>query len=186
MSQRGSFSDYARHINASPAYVSKLRKQGRLVVIVGEDGKKLVDFVLSDRLIKNTTDVTKAGNGANAKTDGDAGSRIGADVLRSNDVFRRRQAALAAKDEIELKLREIELREREGELVDRSRVEEAGARIARLLRDTLMGLPVRVAPELALVGNAWEVEQRLTAALRKVLDDFAAMQAEEVERATTE
>lgn len=186
MSQRGSFSDYARHISASPAYVSKLRKQGRLVVLVGEDGKELVDFALSDRLIKNTTDVAKAGNGANAKRDGDAGSRIGVEVLRSNDVFLRRQETLMAKDEIELKLREIELREREGELVDRTRVEEAGARIARLLRDTIMGLPVRVAPDLALAGSAWEIEQRLTAALRKVLDDFTTMQAEDIERVMTE
>lgn len=186
MPQRGSFSDYARHIEASPAYVSKLRRQGRLVVVLGDNGKELVDFALSDRLIKNTTDVAKARNGANAKKDGMAGSRIGEEALRSDDVFRRRQAAMAEKEEVELKLRQIELREREGELVERPRVEEAAARIGRLLRDTLIGLPVRLAPELASIGDTWEIEQRLTTALRKVLDDFAEMQADDVERVTTE
>ena len=49
----GSLSDYARHIGASPAYVSKLKRQGR-IVMREVDGKQVVDFELSDRLVRNS------------------------------------------------------------------------------------------------------------------------------------
>jgi len=59
----GSFSDYARHIGASRAYVSKLKSQGRLVLIE-VDGKQMVDFELSDRLVRNTTGPGQGGQRA--------------------------------------------------------------------------------------------------------------------------
>lgn len=67
MSRRGSFSAYAVHIGKTPAYVSKLKRHGRLVLVKNEAGKAEVDFDLSDRLVRNTADPSRAGSGANAR-----------------------------------------------------------------------------------------------------------------------
>lgn len=58
--------EFSRHIGKSPAYVTKLGHQGRLVERM-VDGKKLVDFDLSVRLIRNTEDMGRARNGQNAR-----------------------------------------------------------------------------------------------------------------------
>jgi hypothetical protein len=62
----GTRAEFAAHIQRSPPYVTKLGHQGRLVErMVG--GKKLVDFELSIRLIRNTEDMGRARNGQNAR-----------------------------------------------------------------------------------------------------------------------
>lgn len=64
----GTLSEYAAHAAVSPAYVTKLKKQGR-IVLVKQDGRELVNFDATDRLVANTADLARARNGANAKPD---------------------------------------------------------------------------------------------------------------------
>jgi hypothetical protein len=74
-------------------------------------------------------------------------------------------------------------RQMEGELVERRRVEEASMRIGRMLRDAILGVPTKLAPEVSHLSDPWEIEQRLSVALRQVLDDVVKMTADDLSRA---
>jgi phage terminase Nu1 subunit (DNA packaging protein) len=60
-----------------------------------------------------------------------------------------------------------------GNLVDRQRVELAAAYAGRLLRDSIMSVPPKISPHIAALTDPWEIERRISAALRQVLEDFA-------------
>jgi len=186
MSQRGSFSAYAEHIGASAPYVSKLKAQGRLVIVKNEAGKDEVDFVLSDRLVRNTADLSRAGNGANAKPAAapSAPSVPPVETMtgasRNDATFRQahtHEKVFAAK-KIELEYKKLA-----GELVERKRVQDAAYTIGRMMRDSILAVPTRLAPELAELRDAWEIERRIAAALRQVLDDVSKIADADLERA---
>lgn len=185
MGQRGSFSDYATHSGTSPAYVSKLKKQGRLVLVKDDAGKVVVDFDLSDRLVRNTADLSRAGNGANAKPHAAPSAPSQPDTpisgqLRNDAAFRQahtHEKVYAAKKA------ELEYKKLAGELVERKRVEDAAYTIGRMMRDSVLSVPTRLAPELADISDAWEIEQRIAAALRRVLDDVSKLAEADLERA---
>jgi phage terminase Nu1 subunit (DNA packaging protein) len=67
-----------------------------------------------------------------------------------------------------------------GSLVEAKRVDQAAMLLGRLTRDALLGLPVRLAPELAQ-QDIPTVERLLTQALRATLADVAKIQAAELE-----
>jgi phage terminase Nu1 subunit (DNA packaging protein) len=148
MSQRGNFSQYAEHIGASGAYVSKLKKQGRLVVVKDDAGRELVDFEMSDRLVRNTTDMGRARNGSNA-SGGHAPIAPVEPVAaagRVDAIFRQAQAQERAYN---AKIAEIEYRERAGELVRLSDVRAEHSRLLASIREAFLQLPARIVPLLA-------------------------------------
>ncbi|MCY1550211.1 hypothetical protein D9M68_864460 [compost metagenome] len=59
--------------------------------------------------------------------------------------------------------------------MERGSVDRAAFAAARTLRDLLLGLPTQVAGELVAITDAWEMERRLTEALRRVLEDAAGL-----------
>lgn len=68
-----------------------------------------------------------------------------------------------------------------GTLVEAAKVEAAAMRLGRMTRDALLGLPVRIAPELAAESDILAVERLLTDHLRAVLEDVAKLTAADVE-----
>lgn len=185
MSRRGSFSAYAAHIGKTPAYVSKLKRHGRLVMVLNDKGKKVVDFDLSDRLVRNTADMSRAGNGANAKSSvaPDAAPSAPVEpvgVERNDATFR--QAHIKEKVFTAEKA-ELEYKKLAGELVERKRVQDAAFSIGRMMRDSVLSVTIRLAPELADISDAWEIEQRIAEALRRVLDDVSKLAEADLERA---
>ena len=76
----------------------------------------------------------------------------------------RREYALAL-------LAEDEHRKSRGELVERERVDSASFTAARALRDLLLGVPPKIAGELVTLTDPWEIERRLTEAMRRALED---------------
>lgn len=157
----GSLSDYARHIGASPAYVSKLKAAGRLVLREHE-GKEVVDFELSDRLVRNTADLSKVRNGENAQRDRAPSAPLAplAETGRADVIFRQAQAQERAYN---AKLAELNYRERVGELVRLDDVKAEQSRLLASIREVFLQLPSRVTPLLAAASGPAEIE----AALRK-------------------
>lgn len=157
---RGSLSDFARHIGASPAYVTKLKSQGRLVFVDGDGGKQLVDFEQSARAIRNTTDMAKASNGKNA---GGEGSKPAGDVAgagRFDAVFRQAQA----KERVfESKMSELEYRKMAGELIELTAVEKLWSQRMSQTREVLDGLRSRLAPRLAAESDLRKIDEMLQA-----------------------
>jgi phage terminase Nu1 subunit (DNA packaging protein) len=64
---------------------------------------------------------------------------------------------------------ELEMRVRRGELVDRERMEQAMASVLLTVRDGILALPKRNAPDLAATTDEIEVRQKLDKELRAVL-----------------
>lgn len=162
----------------SRPYVSKLGKQGRLVLT--EAGKVDVEATLA--LLGETADPSKAGvadrhqreraeKGVHALVTPLAppsapAAAGGGDSYQKARAHRETYLALLAEDEF-LKGR--------GELVERKAVDTAAFNTARTLRDLILGLPPKIAGELIAITDPWEMERRLTELLRGVLEDAASL-----------
>ena len=79
---------------------------------------------------------------------------------------RRRTLALA-------RLRELELAEKQGKLIDRSKVEREWFEHGRLIRDAFLGIPARLGSLLASISDPHQIHQLLDAELRKALNEVA-------------
>lgn len=181
-------SEFAAAQGWSPSYVTKLGKQGRL--ILDGDGRR-VDVSATLDLLKRTEDPGKnavkqhhaAGRmekhvGAHVRHDapGEEGSGSTASDPKYWENKARREGALA-------ELAELELAKKRGDLVERARVESAAFAIGRMLRDAVLGLPTHLAPELATLTDAFEVEARLRAALSGVFEDTVKLTADDLDKA---
>lgn len=177
----------------SPSYVTKLGKQGRLVL---DAAGKLVNVAETIAMLQRTIDPgkeavrqhhvdqrvqrhVKAPLALDAPDDAEipaAAKSSGADPKYWGNKARR-EGAMA-------ELAELELAKARGELVERRLVESAAFGAARTLRDSLLGLPVQLAPQFAACSDAFEIETRLRDALRKLLTDASKMTAEDLQRIT--
>jgi hypothetical protein len=186
--------EYARMHGWDRSYVTKLQREGR--VVLSADGK-LVDWAATDALIGKTADPSKLGvqqRWAEERAERDSpspGVAPGADTADSpaappavatapasaapaDSSFHQ---ARANREHYNGQMARLEYEWVTGLLVSRPRVEDAAHTIGRALRDRVLGMAPRIAPELASISDAWELERRLTAALRQVLDDVAAFGA---------
>lgn len=166
----GSLSQYAEHIGTSQAYVTKLKKQNRLV-LREVDGKTVVDFDMSDRLVRNTTDMGRSRNGANAAPEKRPSLPIEpiASGGRVDVIFRQAQAQERA---YSAKLTELEYRERTGELVRKSVVEREFASKLVALRESLEVLAERLSAQVAAESDAAVCRRMLRDEHRNALAGF--------------
>lgn len=184
-------SAFAERQGWSPSYVTKLGKQGRLITT--EDGR-LVNVSETLALLRRTSDPgkeavrqhhqgarTERHVGAHAKSSAptDEPSASGSADPAYWSAKARREGALAD-------LAEHELAVKRSEYVLRERVEAAAFGSTRMLRDALLGLPTQLAPELANMADARDVEIRLRNAIRRVLEDMARMTADDLDKAMRE
>lgn len=77
----------------------------------------------------------------------------------------RKESALAT-------LREIELSEKQGKLIEVDAAATLWASVGQIIRDGLLSLPERIAPELAALTDQRQVRDQLRDELRKVLANF--------------
>ncbi|MED5608503.1 terminase small subunit [Pseudomonas sp. JH-2] len=171
--------EYADSRGWSRPYVSKLAKQGRLVVTA--DGK--VDAEATDQLLAASADPSKAGvaerhhqerveKGVYAHVTATADpSPATAALPAAPGAAPDYQKARARREYALALLAEDEHRKSRGELVERGLVDSAAFTAARALRDLLMGIPPKLAGELVTLTDVWEIERRLTQALRQALED---------------
>lgn len=177
----------AAALDLSGAYVSRLKSEGR--ISPEADGSWCVEVVRKQ--IAQTADVgqsiaaesrTQARSLAGAQGSPD-GRDSGAGDLPSVDgdidfesfygpdhaanfkiarSFREREQAAQAR---------IDRMKAEDLLVEKADVERSAYTEARVIRDALMGLPTKIAPLLAPVTDAFELERMLRDSLRQVLAD---------------
>lgn len=184
----GTLSEYAAHAGVSPAYITKLKKQGR-IVLVKQDGRELVNFDATDRLVANTADLARARNGANAKPDrepsapapeeppagaaalaGGGGGAAGVDA-----VFRKAQAQERV---FSAKKAELEFKRLSGELLEKAGVERTVFNMFRLLRDHAFQAPQRAAVRVMTMSDPREIENVISEELRKAFDGWDEKMAE--------
>lgn len=161
-------SDFAKQQGWSRSYISKIGRQGKLIKAPGS--AKLIDVAATLQLLGLT--------GAAPHEPGRApsGDAAAPEYWASKS---RHEAALA-------KISEMQLAKQAGGLVDRKRVEMAAFTTARMTRDAILGVPTRLAPELAAMTDAHAIENKMLAALREVLAGMAKISASDLERAMAE
>lgn len=173
---------YSRRRRVTREAVSKAIEKGRITTIPDPvTGRKMIDPEVADiQWAKNTdalqsmrANAPKAGTGMAGATGSAGGDGDGSAYWDARTSREQSEAAIA----------DMKRRQMEGELVERRRVEEASMRVGRMLRDAVLGVPTKLAPELSHLADPFAIEQRLSAALRQVLDDVAKMTVDDLERA---
>lgn len=136
------------------------------------DGKQVVDFELSDRLVRNTTDLGRAGNGRNASPNATSTRPVAplADTGKIDVIFRQAQAQERA---FAAKIEELKYKEMSKQLIRVDAVRAAWAKRITLARDTLLQIPHRLAPVLAAESDMERVAQLLEDELRHALDELS-------------
>lgn len=175
--------EYARHREtrglpgATLASVQKAIASGRIVTIPDEKGRPRIDAEVADIQWSRNTDPDQSARanggrelpqvpgGVSAPAGAGEGER---DSNAYWDARTRREVAEAA-------LAERKLEELSGRLVKREAVERAAFEAGRLLRDMVLTVPTKLAAELAAVSDPREIEQRIRAELRTVLDELARL-----------
>ena len=178
---------FADRINRSPSYVTQLKDSNRLVL--APDGKK-VDVLATEALILETLDPSKVGVAArHQQSRAQRNGRVQESLpslqlsLEGEPNF---QEARALREHNLAQLAGIDLQERQGLLVERSRVEIAAYNAGRLLRDQLFGPLPQMAHELAAMTDPWLIEKHLTAIIRRTLEEAERLSSADLEHALTQ
>lgn len=161
-------SEYARRRGCSHVAVGKAISKGRITTVLGANGRKMIDPVVADIQWSRNTDPDQAAR-ANAPKGG-ASPAVGGSGDGDGSAY---WGARTRRETAEASMSEMKLRQLAGELVERKRVEAAAAAAGRMVRDAIMNVPVKISPELAAMTDPFEIERRLQAALRQVMDDAA-------------
>lgn len=173
---------YAEARGWSESYVSKLKRQGRLVLTPG--GR--VNVEATDRLISNTADPARGGDRTAGAAQADApATEHPADAAGGVS----RAAGAAAKGSLEqdagyrlaatrerlakARIAELELAELAGALVRREDVERLVFGLARMAMDKLLAIPERLGGQLAVETDVARCEQLLEAELRDACQGMA-------------
>ena len=180
-------SAFAAHIGKAPSYITWLKDNNRLVL--SDDGKRVnVDATVA--LIRDTADPSKAAVAARHQADRvqrDVTSQLSPLVESTPSMAAPQpasgpagkqpdfQKARAHREYYLAQLAEAEFHKVQGSQVELEAVKTGAFNAGRLLRDQLLGMPPQLAPELAAMTDPWEIERRLTAAIRASLEDAERM-----------
>jgi phage terminase Nu1 subunit (DNA packaging protein) len=170
--------EYARQRGCSKQAVSKAVKAGRLTLI---DGR--IDPEIADREWARNTDPDQQQRGAPEQfevTQARVQTSVRRDPAHERDVGDPMLVEAKARTEkLRADLLEIEIREKRGELVEADQVRRVNFNLARTTRNALLALPARLAPLLAPIADASEIERLLEAEIRKVCVQLASTPATE-------
>jgi len=136
---------YARHRGKSPQYIGKLAKAGILVM-----RGRMVDAAASDAVLNDKPEAVPTG--------------------RQPATFA--QARLA-REVFSAKLKKLEYETRIGKLVPTDEVSIKWYTLGRQIRDRLLGMPSKLAPQLAAETDARRVREILDAEVTVILKGLA-------------
>jgi|SRR5579859_5458290 len=172
MSELITQSEYARSRGVSKQAIGKLVAKGVIPLIDGKIDPSVADLKLREN-------VNPARSKAAAALDGAAGDEPAQKKPQQSDAGRFFKAR-ADREEAGAARELLELQKLQGTLVERDQVERALFEASRMLRDLVLNVPKRVAGDVAGMSSAPEIEQKLTAELRRALEEFSKMAAHAV------
>ena len=177
--------EFAARRGWAKSYVSKLANQDRLVLT--EDGK--VELEATEALLAESADPSKAAVTARHQQDRiqrGVHSQLSPGVEPTSTAAPQPaispasklpdfQKARAHREYYLAQLAEAEFHKVQGSQVQLEAVKTGAFNAGRLLRDQLLGMPPQLAPELAAMTDPWEIERRLTDAIRASLEEAERM-----------
>ena len=142
--------EYARHRGVSRQYISRLAKAGVLVMRGGKVDVTASDAVLDDRPEKVSEAATSAPVEAGAQATTYAQAKL-ADMLFC------------------ARLRKLEYETKSGKLIPTDEVKVVWFKQARQIRDKLLAMPAKLAPQLAALGEVRAVRELLDVEIEAIL-----------------
>ncbi len=147
---------YARHRGVTPEAVRYAIRNGHLkgaLVYKTEGGPPYVDPSIGDVEWK-----TK--------------NRAGAD-LQQTDETDSLATSRARKEKADAELAELKLDKEKGKLIEAEAVREEAFKVARVVRDTMLNIPDRIASELVGEVDSFKIHKKLTEEIRKALENLS-------------
>lgn len=167
---------YARHRGVSGEAVRKAIRTERITA-VERDGKLMVDPVVADIQWAENTDPRQALR-ANARKGNMPTQPISGDREGDGGAY---WTARTRREEADAERAEIELAKLRGTVADIEGMKRAAMVTGRLLRDTFLGLPRKLASEYAGMTDPFEIERNMEHAIRRILDEISALPVEDLE-----
>lgn len=173
-----SFAAYARHRGCAKSAVSKAVSEKRISTINGKIDPKVADmqWALNTRA-RADSGQSEQGLDLDGPPAGDSEGR-GQDDAEHAPAGKglRYQASRAHREEFAAKNQELEYQIKAGKYVDAAEMEAQIFKRERMVRDAMLGMCSKAAPELATITDAFELELRLTDFVRTALKDLVANQ----------
>jgi len=165
--------EYARLRGVSRQAINELVSSGKIPLVDGKIDVAVADSKVSQLDMGRSKLAQAAGQTGDvfAGGDGDAGDTDRKQPAPASEF----QVARTLRESVEARRSELALKRELGEVVDREKVERAISEVGRMLRDTLLGMPVRVAPQLAHMTDPREIILTLEQELRRALEDSAKL-----------
>lgn len=157
--------EFAKHRGVSKPYITKLAKNGVLVMRGGKVDVRATDLVLDDRPVDDVdaSPAQVAPATPQPRPAGESLAQAGASFGQARTiemVFR-------------AKLRRLEFETKQGRLIEAEAVRKTIIDAARALRDGILGLPDRLATVLAAETDAKKVHVTLKTELSRELETLA-------------
>lgn len=168
-----SMREYARHRGVSAQAVSKAVARKRISVVYDAKGNRKIDPRVADIEWDRNSDESKFRSaGVDNRTPAEELDVPPASIPPSDKVGDAMRGSRAVRESYNAKLAKLEFEEKSGKLVGVSEVQREAFKLARAVRDSVMNLPDRLAPELAAETNIFKVHARLSEELRKCLESL--------------
>ena len=167
-----SLSAYARMRGVAKSAVSKAVNEGRISLINGKIDPKVADVQWAQNT-RARADSRKASDDLDfddAARPASAAAEEGVATARGKGS--RYDNSRAHREEFAAKNEELEYQIKAGKYVDAAELEAEVFRRERMVRDAMLGMCSKAAPELATISDAFELELRLTAFVRTALKDL--------------
>lgn len=158
--------EYARHRRVDRSYINRLVKRG-IVVLRG----KLVDVAASDAVLDDKpVEVESRETAPQARAA--SGEAVGGSIGSAGSSFAQ---ARTAEMVFRARLRKLEFEIRTGKYLPADEVKVKWYTLSRQIRDKLLALPAKLAPQLAALTDAAEVRDLLD---REIIAMLKALQEE--------
>jgi hypothetical protein len=185
-----SYREYARHrqecgmTGTTLRAVQKAIEAGRISTIPDEKGRPFIDPAVADLQWASNTDAEQclrgnttqlaAGKVTNAANIGAApqGTTMPSAAPGNTTAY---WDAKTSREQSEARMAELNLQKMQGDLCDAAGTRRAAYDAGRMLRDMLLTIPTKIAPELADCTDRQTIERRLREELRKPLDYIARL-----------
>lgn len=157
---------YARDKGVSRQAVNDLVKRGIIPLI---DGK--IDPAVAD--LKITTHLDPAKSKTILSSTAAISTTETISVPQTQSSVASYQGSKATREHYEALKRKLEYEKLEGSLLERDAVERALTEAGRMLRDSIMAVPIRIAGQTVAMTDAHAIEKLIANELRRALENFA-------------
>jgi hypothetical protein len=167
-----SLAEYARRRGVSQEAVRKAVKVGRLsksVVFAASGKPKVIPDLADDEWTANTDRSQQRVPAVAPPTPAPSPEP---EPQRDEPKTATFQQARTLREAYMARLAKLEFEEKSGKLVTTESVKNEAFKVARVVRDSMLNIPDRIAADLANETNQFKVHQRLVTEIRRALEDL--------------